>query len=1363
MKVLPYLVAAAIFLALPDFARAQYPWNDFPGNPPITPRWAFEPWVWDGNSQVTAAATNLVTQYLTNQIPVGAVIIDDPWFTSYVDFNWNTNQYANPTNLIQNFRAQGVRVICWMVGMVNNTSPHNPPPLGHNPGYTYATNNNLAINNNTPYTWWQGSGLGVDFSNPNAVNWFMGQASNLIAMGVSGFKVDQNDVYASDPVVTSPGSVFGTTNLPRGQYSEYYYAKVTDWAVAQTNETITFARPSSFQLTTGSNKGYEAPPSKLITGWCGDFAGDFAGFIMQLTNVYTSASSGYSSVGFEIGGYAGNAPTHDSLLRQVEFSSLLPVMENGGANGGETAHQPWYWDTHGFSDAISTYRYYATLHHNLVPFQFHLSVNANLTGQPAVNQVNQSKHWHILGNSLLTWAVTTASTSSSNTMTLNFPTTNLWVNWWNPAQIFYGGLSSNLTYHVDTAPIFVRAGSIIPINVDSSVTGLGDTNSAGSETILMFPNQTNQLVYHRPLGNGIAYEDATLSVAEGTNGYVQVNSPTSRPWIFKIISFATPTNVTGADSWNYSSASNLLTLVKAGAVFNISISPLPGYFMTVPPAPIIPTNGNDAWTGSGTDANWQTTNNWIGANNPPIVGDTLFFDDVTQLNNTNNFAALTSFAGFTFNPTAGAFTLAGNQIDMTADIINNSPNLETINLNLQFLATHNLTVTNPIGALSIGGVISGAGGLTKTGAGTLTLSGTNTYTGQTIVSSGVLSLTGNGSISDNNVTQVGFVAGNISGTQAAVYQSGVGSALNISVGGAGPAQIGGVAGAYGYYNFSGGGINMGSNSPASNSGEFNIGGFNGGAGTLAQFDMSGGTFTFNSPSGNSSYFITGRGTTGETNVVNISGGTIQIIGTSADNGSDGLSLNWNAVNDYSVVTFSGTGQFIAPNRLVRLNHKTGANTGILNLDGGVLQTMGFSTVNNQNQNGVVNFNGGTLKDGTNSGIFIGGFTGTGLASVNIYSNGATIDDNGQNITISQPLIAPAGNGVSAIPLTSGGSNYIAPPIVIISGGGGANATATAQINPVSGVVTNLQITSPGTGYTSVPTIIVYPNGGGAGVTIGTVTIGANIGGGLTKQGSGTLVLAATNTYTGNTIVSAGTLSLTNNGSITNSASIQVNPGAVLNVSQAASSLLTLASGQSLTGSGAVNGAVTINGTLAPGNSIGTLTFSNSLALASGSTNIFEISKSPLTNDVAKILGALTNGGTLVVTNIGIAALAAGDSFKLFNAASYSGAFGKIILPALPAGLGWNTNAVNISGTLSVVVTASPHFGGINWSGNSLILSGTGGVASASYYVLTTTNLALPLAQWLILTTNPFDTGGNFIFTNLLDPAAPQNFYRLQLP
>ena len=212
---------------------------------------------------------------------------------------------------------------------------------------------------------------------------------------------------------------------------------------------------------------------------------------------------------------------------------------------------------------------------------------------------------------------------------------------------------------------------------------------------------------------------------------------------------------------------------------------------------------------------------------------------------------------------------------------------------------------------------------------------------------------------------------------------------------------------------------------------------------------------------------------------------------------------------------------------------------------------------------------------------------------------------------------------------------------------------------------------------------------------------------LIKIGTGTLMLTGTNnTYSGGTTISGGTLLVNNtDGSATGSGSV------------------TVASGGTLGGTGIISGAVTVNsgGALAPGNPLGILTISNNLTLAAGSTTYVQVGHSPLTNNAVKVSGTLTEGGTLNVTNIAAAAFTAGDSFKLFNAANYSGSFAGFVLPPLTGNLAWNTNTLKSSGTLSVVALTSPAIGGasIDVNGN-LVFSGTGAPADWTYYVLSST-------------------------------------------
>ena len=134
--------------------------------------------------------------------------------------------------------------------------------------------------------------------------------------------------------------------------------------------------------------------------------------------------------------------------------------------------------------------------------------------------------------------------------------------------------------------------------------------------------------------------------------------------------------------------------------------------------------------------------------------------------------------------------------------------------------------------------------------------------------------------------------------------------------------------------------------------------------------------------------------------------------------------------------------------------------------------------------------------------------------------------------------------------------------------------------------------------------------------------------------------------------------------------------------------------------------------------------------------------------------------------------AAGDGFGAgtYTLFTYSSSFsGTPTLGSTPAGYpGYTFSITNPPGLVQLLVQAPappapPSFGSISSTANGLVMSGSGGTTNGTFYVLVSTNIALPLSQWTPVATNVFDGSGHFIFTNAIAPNNPQAFYLLQLP
>ena len=166
-----------------------------------------------------------------------------------------------------------------------------------------------------------------------------------------------------------------------------------------------------------------------------------------------------------------------------------------------------------------------------------------------------------------------------------------------------------------------------------------------------------------------------------------------------------------------------------------------------------------------------------------------------------------------------------------------------------------------------------------------------------------------------------------------------------------------------------------------------------------------------------------------------------------------------------------------------------------------------------------------------------------------------------------------------------------------------------------------------------------------------------------------------------------------------------------------------------------------------------LTLNSDLSLDDASVLQFQLGAN---SDQISVVGDLTLGGTLNISNAG--GFGPG-TYTLFN---YAGALsvGTLTIGTTPASYTYTVDT-SISGEVNLIVSL-PQFGNISVTPNGLVMRGSGGTTNAVYYLLSSTNLALPLTNWTRLLTNQFDSNGNFNFTNAINTNTLQGFYRLQL-
>lgn len=481
----------------------------------------------------------------------------------------------------------------------------------------------------------------------------------------------------------------------------------------------------------------------------------------------------------------------------------------------------------------------------------------------------------------------------------------------------------------------------------------------------------------------------------------------------------------------------------------------------------------------------------------------------------------------------------------------------------------------------------------------------------------------------------------------------------------------------------------------------------------------------------------------------VSSGAYALAGIGSLTLTNGITANASATVGVPVIVGANQTWSVTSNQVLTVNGAIGGNGALtVNAAGGTLVLSGPNTFTNN-----VTVTAGSVWINNSSALGGGGKT--------VTLNNGTAGQPGLHLNgTNGNILLPAGIGyltscTSGSLFNEAGSNELDGPITLTSGGGDTYIYAN------SGTLTLAGGLAPNTSARNLRLC-----GAGNGRVTGVIADGSGYPlAGLFKQDAGTWTLANANTFSGATTVNGGTLLV--NGSLSTNA-------------------VTVAAAGTLGGTGTITGPVTLTGTISPGgNSVGTLT-TGTETWNSGGTYQFNLSNATNSSglsllNINGLLNVAAGTGSPVTIKLNTlntnatagpaTGFASGNSYTWPLAVASGG-----LTNFSPAKFTVNTNGFRnaITGTFSV-----------STNGNSLVLiyagptltmpvlnssaSLTAGVFNLSfsgpngqsYRVLETTNITLPLTNWLALTNGVFGTGA----VNFADPTATnlQRFYRVTSP